>query len=59
MAKAFNLQACAGGIKVLKKAINGLELYQSYHVYKNDIDFILSDLNMPIMDGYQACEKII
>lgn len=57
MAKVYNLQAC--GVKILKQAINGLELYQYCTSYKNNIDFILSDLEMPIMNGYQACENIV
>ena len=57
MAKVYNLQAC--GVKILKQAINGLELYQSCTAFKNDIHFIISDLEMPIMDGYTACENII
>ena len=57
MAKVYNLQAC--GVKIIKQAINGLELYQSCNMHKNDIDFILSDLEMPIMNGYTACENIV
>jgi CheY-like chemotaxis protein len=35
---------------------NGQELLQAYK--KDDYDLILMDVNMPIMDGLQACKKI-
>jgi two-component system sensor histidine kinase/response regulator len=40
-------------------AINGLEALEI--VQKSDVkfDFIILDLNMPILDGYEAARKII
>lgn len=46
----------------MKECDNGLVALN--YVQKNfnseeKLDFILLDLDMPIMDGYQACEQII
>ena len=44
----------------ISEAINGLEALE--HVTQKPqkkYDFIVLDLNMPIIDGYDACQKII
>ena len=41
------------------EAINGLEALEYVTVSKKKFDFILLDLGMPIMDGYDACEQIV
>lgn len=38
------------------EAINGLEALEVVRQSKNKFDFIILDLNMPIMDGYDACK---
>lgn len=54
----LNLRKC--NINVLLQAQNGLELYQ--FLLKNTenyrFDFIVLDLEMPIMNGYVTCQKI-
>jgi len=37
-------------------ARNGLEAYQSAQV--TNFDLIMMDLNMPVMNGFEACKKI-
>ena len=37
------------------EAINGLEALEHVTVSKKRFDFILLDLGMPIMDGFDAC----
>lgn len=59
---AFQLMACCHnltqcGIEV-KKTINGLEALQSCMAQNSTFDFILLDLNMPIVDGYEACRQM-
>jgi CheY-like chemotaxis protein len=43
-------------------AINGFEAYKRVNesFFENSVlyDLVVLDLNMPIMDGYKACEKI-
>ena len=41
------------------EAINGLEALEHVTVSKKRFDFILLDLGMPIMDGYDACKQIV
>lgn len=41
------------------EAINGLEALEHVTVSKMRFDFILLDLGMPIMDGYDACKQIV
>ena len=55
MAVAHNLTSV--NINVLKRAMNGHEAFQ--YVKENQeqkIDLVLLDLDMPIMNGYQACQ---
>jgi two-component system, sensor histidine kinase and response regulator len=42
-------------------AINGLEALEAIQAQSRDqkFDFIILDLNMPILDGYEAAKKII
>jgi len=39
-------------------ANNGKEAVETYQKYKNIIDLIILDLHMPVMNGYEAAEKI-
>ena len=43
--------------KVILKANNGLEAIETY-INNHTIDLILMDINMPIMDGYEAAKQI-
>ena len=43
--------------KVILKANNGLEAVETY-INNHTIDLILMDINMPIMDGYEATKQI-
>ena len=57
MAAAYNLEAL--NVKILRRAFNGLEALQ--FVKENlqvKIDFIFLDLDMPIMNGFEACRQI-
>jgi CheY-like chemotaxis protein len=40
------------------RAKNGKEAVEIIEQYKGDIDLILMDLNMPVMDGYEAMRII-
>jgi CheY-like chemotaxis protein len=40
------------------RALNGREAVDIIEQYKGDIDLILMDLNMPVMDGYEAMRII-
>ena len=40
------------------EAINGLEALEHVTVSKKKFDFIVLDLGMPIMDGFDACKQI-
>lgn len=39
-------------------ASNGKEAVELYHLHRDRIDLILMDLHMPVMNGYEAAEKI-
>ncbi|NLY43405.1 MAG: transporter substrate-binding domain-containing protein [Clostridiaceae bacterium] len=39
-------------------ANDGKEAVELYKEYRDEIDLILMDLHMPVMDGYEAAEKI-
>jgi len=62
----FNLTIFKGflkelSIKVIDKAVNGLEAYQRYqkHVYQGNYPHIVTmDLDMPIMNGKEAARII-
>ena len=41
------------------QAINGLEALELVTQSKEKFDFIVLDLNMPIMDGFDACKQIV
>jgi CheY-like chemotaxis protein len=54
MAVAYNLTS--QNINIQKEAVNGLEVLQ--YIQSNSgikLDFILLDLDMPIMNGFEAC----
>ena len=38
------------------EAINGMEALEAVTQATEKFDFIILDLNMPIMDGYEACK---
>ena len=56
----LNYNLSMSNIKVILQAQNGLELYQFLQKNMKDLklDFILLDLEMPIMNGYETCQKI-
>ena len=47
-------------LNILLEAVNGLEVLQ-YIQTNSDVklDVVLLDLDMPIMDGFEACKQII
>lgn len=58
MAVVYNLKCME--IQVLKECNNGLEALQFVQQQpQSNIHFVLLDLDMPIMNGYDACGKII
>ena len=57
MAVTYNLASC--NIKTVKECVNGLEALQYAKLIDFNVDFILLDLEMPIMDGFTACQQII
>ena len=57
MSVGLCLKSAKVNIKV--EGVNGLEVYQYIQMNPNvKLDFILLDLNMPIMDGFEACRQI-
>ena len=44
----------------VETAKNGFEIFQKVQKHKNimSFDLILLDLNMPIMNGFEACQNI-
>jgi CheY-like chemotaxis protein len=57
-AVGFNLRASK--INVIMEGVNGLEVLK--YIWTNPdakIDLVLLDLEMPIMNGYEACTQII
>jgi CheY-like chemotaxis protein len=44
----------------MKQGVNGLEILEFVQTNpETKLDFILLDLNMPIMDGFEACKQIV
>ena len=39
-------------------AANGLEAVALFRSYADSIDLVITDLTMPVMDGYQAIQRI-
>ena len=55
MAVVYNLKSSNVGIQL--EGVNGLELLQYIQINPNaKLDFVLLDLDMPIMDGFEACK---
>ena len=55
MAAAYNLEALK--VQILNRAFNGLEAVQFLKDNMQiKIDFILLDLEMPVMNGFKACK---
>lgn len=56
MAVSLNLRKF-DNINILFEGSNGLETFQyvQQNMRKKKIQFILLDLDMPIMNGYEAC----
>ena len=53
MAVNYNLKNL--DINIQKEAVNGLEVLQYVQTNSQKLDFILLDLDMPIMNGFEAC----
>ena len=48
------------GINVVKQCLNGFEAVKFVEDEgSQNIDFILLDLDMPILDGFEACQQLI
>ena len=43
-------------IEIIAEAGSGIEVLEA--VNKNQIDVVLLDINMPVMDGVEACKKL-
>jgi CheY-like chemotaxis protein len=56
MIMKMNLEKC--GVKVVE-AINGHDALEQVVESDSKFDFIVLDLNMPIMNGYESAKKII
>jgi CheY-like chemotaxis protein len=59
MALSYNLKIFEN-VKILFEGCNGLEVFQfvQQNIGKIKISFIMLDLEMPIMNGFEACQKI-
>ena len=58
MAVTYNLKACKVNIQM--EGQNGLEVLQYIQMNpEKKLDFVLLDLDMPIMNGFEACQQII
>ena len=58
MAVVYNLRS--HNINIQLEAVNGLEVLQFVQMNSQiKLDFILLDLDMPIMNGFEACRQII
>ncbi len=44
--------------KEIQTARDGQEAFEYYEENKDDIELIVTDLNMPIMDGFELIKKI-
>ena len=54
MMVASNLEALDFNVKL--QAVNGLEVYEFLQDRKQPVDLVVLDLNMPIMNGFEACK---
>lgn len=53
-----NLLDATRKFEVIIQAENGLDFFEKFEKTSEKIDVILLDLQMPIMDGFETCEKI-
>ena len=52
-------KACSKDFDVIETADNGLVALQKVKFFPNNyFDVIILDLNMPIVDGFEACTRI-
>jgi CheY-like chemotaxis protein len=58
MAVTYNLKS--SNINIQMEGVNGLEVLQYIQLNTDKkLDFVLLDLDMPIMNGFEACRQII
>jgi CheY-like chemotaxis protein len=59
MALSYNLKKLEN-VNILFEGCNGLEVFEfvQKNIGKIKISFIMLDLEMPIMNGFEACQKI-
>ena len=56
--REFTSKLLGSLLKKVYVAQNGLEGLELYKENQNDIDLIISDINMPKMNGLDMCEQI-
>ncbi|MGA1931565.1 diguanylate cyclase [Arcobacter sp. YIC-464] len=56
--REFTAKLLGSLVKKVYTAANGLEGLETFKEYSNEIDLIVSDINMPKMDGLEMCTQI-